>query len=148
MRARKTYRIEDRLEAACAPQVLLERILSPHTWPEWQSEIVRVEGPQRIERGDTVTGDAHLAGFKVQGRSDAKRVDDSTFEEDVIVGVRMLVRYDVRPSPAGTVLTRSLEAELPGGPSGWLLSLVLRARLRKMQRRLLQELIAQAEAGA
>ena len=127
---------------------MLGRILSPHTWPEWQSEIVRVEGPDRIAEGDIVTGDARLVGFKVQGRSDAKIVDARTFEEDVIVGVRMLVRYEVQPSATGAVLTRSLEAELPGGPSGWLLGLALRVKLRKMQRRLLRELIAQAEAGA
>ena len=125
----------------------MDRILSPATWPEWQSEIIRAEGPQRIGPGDSVTGDARLVGFKVQGRSDARHVDASIFEEDVIVGVRMLVRYEVRPSGGGAVLTRSLEADLPGGPSGWLLSVVLRARLRKMQRRLLRELIAQAEAG-
>ena len=148
MRRSKTYRIEDRLEARCSPDVLLDRILTPATWPEWQSEIIRVEGPDVVTEGDTITGDARLVGFKVQGRSDAKVVDDNTFEEDVIVGVRMLVRYEVKPSPTGAVLTRSLEADLPGGPSGWLLSLALRAKLRKMQRRLLRELIAQAEAGA
>jgi hypothetical protein len=70
------------------------------------------------------------------------------FIEDVIVGVRMVVTYEVVPSATGTRITRTLEADLPGGPSGWLLSLVLRARLRRMQKRVLSELAAQAEAGA
>ena len=148
MKGRKSYRIEDRLEARCRPEVLLERILTPATWPEWQSEIVRVEGPHRIAPESTVSGDAKLVGFEVQGRSDTTHVDGSTFEEDVIVGVRMIVRYEVTPTSTGAALTRSLDAELPGGPSGWLLSLALRAKLRKMQRRLLEKLVAQAEAEA
>ena len=123
-------------------------VLAPGTWPEWQSEILRTTGPTTVEEGDQVSGDAKLAGFKVQGRSDAHVVSDRVFIEDVIVGVRMVVTYEVEPTGAGTKITRILEADLPGGPSGWLLSMILRARLPRMQKRVLQQLAAQAEADA
>lgn len=126
----------------------MARVLAPETWPEWQSEILSVVGPPVVEEGDQVSGDAKLAGFRVQGRSDAHVVSDNVFIEDVIVGVRMVVTYEVAPSATGTKITRTLEADLPGGPSGWLLSLVLRARLRRMQQKVLKKLAAQAEAGA
>ena len=148
MTRRDTYRIRDEIDAACDPTRVMERVLTPATWPEWQSEILTVVGPSIVEEGDQVSGDAKLAGFRVQGRSDAHVVSDEVFIEDVIVGVRMVVTYEVVPSTTGTRITRTLEAELPGGPSGWLLSLVLRARLRRMQKRVLKELVAQAEAGA
>lgn len=127
----------------------MRRVLAPKTWPEWQSEIKTVEGPDRIEDGDQVSGEAELVGFKVQGRSDAHVVDDGLFIEDVIVGVRMVITYQVTPTPSGGArVTRSLEADLPAGILGRLLSLVLRVRLRKMQKRLLRDLADQAEADA
>lgn len=147
MAARKTYFIEDGIDARCAPEDVMGQVLSPRTWPAWQSEILRATGPDRIEEGDQVSGDARLAGFRVQGRSDAHVVTERVFMEDVIVGVRMVVTYQVEPTPTGTRIKRTLECDLPGGPSGWVLSLVLRARLRKMQRRALAQLAAQAEAG-
>ena len=126
----------------------MARVLAPDTWPEWQSEILSVAGPSVIEEGDQVSGDARMAGFRVQGRSDAHVVSDEVFIEDVIVGVRMVVTYEIVPGATGTTIARTLEADLPGGPSGWLLSLVLRARLRRMQQKVLKKLAAQAEAGA
>ena len=148
MTRRDTYRIRDEIDASCDPSAVMERVLTPDTWPEWQSEILNVAGPPRVEEGDQVSGDAKLVGFRVQGRSDAHVVSESVFIEDVIVGVRMVVTYEVVPSARGARITRTLEADLPGGPSGWLLSLVLRARLRRMQKRVLEKLVAQAEAGA
>lgn len=145
---RDLYRIEDSIEARCDPEKLMRRILGPHTWPGWQSEIVRADGPDRIEEGDQVTGDARLVGFKVQGRSDAHVVDDHLFIEDVIVGVRMVVTYQVKATPDGAIVTRSLEADLPRGIAGSVLSILLRVKLRRMQKRLLRDLVAQAEAGA
>lgn len=147
MTRRDTYRISDEIDAACDPSWVMARVLTPATWPEWQSEILTVVGPPIVEEGDQVSGAAKLAGFRVQGRSDAHVVSDGVFIEDVIVGVRMVVTYQVVPSAMGTRITRTLEADLPGGPSGWLLSLVLRARLRRMQRKVLKKLAAQAEAA-
>lgn len=126
----------------------MRRVLAPKTWPEWQAEIKSVEGPDQMEDGDQVSGDAELVGFRVQGRSDAHVVDDGLFIEDVIVGVRMVITYQVVPTQAGARITRTLEADLPGGVLGGLLSIALRARLRKMQKRLLRDLAAQAEAEA
>jgi hypothetical protein len=126
----------------------MRRILGPRTWPSWQSEIVSIEGPERVEEGDQVAGDARLVGFQVQGRSDAHVVTDDMFIEDVIVGVRMVVTYQVKPTAAGAIVTRTLEAELPRGVAGSVLSVLLRIRLRRMQKKLLRDLVRQAEAGS
>ena len=126
----------------------MKRVLAPKTWPEWQAEIKTVEGPDRIEEGDQVSGDAELVGYRVQGRSDAHVVDDGLFIEDVIVGVRMVITYEVKSSPAGSQITRTLEADLPRGLVGSLLSVILRVKLRRMQKKLLDELARQAEAEA
>lgn len=126
----------------------MRRVLGPKTWPDWQAEIKTVEGPERIEDGDQVSGDAQLVGFRVQGRSDAHVVDDGLFIEDVIVGVRMVITYELEPTDRGTRVKRTLEADLPGGFVGGLLSIVLRAKLRRMQKELLRKLAAQAEAEA
>ena len=147
-RDRNLYRITDEIEARCHTAALMGYIRAPRTWPVWQAEITRIEGPKRIAKGDSVTGDARLAGFQVQGRSDALSASDDLFVEDVIVGVRMRVSYRLEELSRGrTTLRRTLEVELPGGPSGRVLSLILRARLRRMQKRLLRELVAQAEAA-
>lgn len=142
------FRIRDSRLSAAPSDVVMRRVLSPRTWPQWQSEILHVEGPDVMTRGAQVTGDARLLGFEVQGRTDAKEVTDDLFVEDVIVGVRMMVTYEVRPSSGGTIITRTLEADLPGGVSGRALSWMLRKRLAWMQKRLLRELSAQAEADA
>ena len=145
---REPYRIEDSIETRADPETVMRRILNPQTWPDWQSEIVRATGPDRIEEGDQVTGDARLVGFKVQGRSDAHVVAEDLYIEDVIVGVRMVVTYQVKPISGGAIVIRSLEADLPRGIAGSMLSVVLRAKLRRMQKKLLRDLSAQAEAGA
>ena len=145
---RRHYRIEDHIDTRADRDVVMGRVLAPRTWPEWQAEIKTVEGPERMEEGDQVSGDAELVGFRVQGRSDAHVVDDELFIEDVIVGVRMVITYQVTRTSGGTRITRTLEADLPGGVLGGLLSIALRARLRKMQKRLLRDLAAQAEAEA
>ena len=126
----------------------MQQVLDPHTWIDWQSEIKTIEGPPSLEEGDEVTGDAALLGFQVRGRSEALVVTAETFVEDVLVGVRMVVTYEVAPSETGTVITRTLEADMPRGLSGRVLSLLLRTRLRKMQKRALRALAAQAEAAA
>ena len=145
---RNLYRIQDRVTTRADTAAVMQRVLAPKTWPAWQAEIKTVEGPDRIEEGDQVSGDAELVGFKVQGRSDAHVVDDQLFIEDVIVGVRMVITYEVRRTESGTEITRTLEADLPGGFLGGILSIVLRAKLQRMQKRLLNELVSQAEAEA
>lgn len=132
----------DSRRADCAPEVVLDRILTPATWPEWQSEILRVEGPDRLAPGDAVLGDAKLLGFKVEGRSTSVAVSSDSFVQDVIVGVRMRVRYTVERDGDGARVTHRLESNLPRGLAGSVLSVLLRWRLRKMQRMLLDDLIA------
>ena len=146
-RGRSHYRIQDHIVTRANKDKVMDLVLSPRSWPRWQSEIKTIEGPDRIQDGDQVSGDAELVGFRVQGRSDAHVVDDGLFIEDVIVGVRMVITYEVKTTESGTQLTRTLEADLPRGTLGNLLAIVLRARLRRMQKRLLDELVAQAEAA-
>ncbi len=147
-RARNHYRIRDHVDTKADKQAVMDRVLAPRTWPGWQAEIKSIEGPDRIQDGDQVSGDAELVGFRVQGRSDAHAVDDGLFIEDVIVGVRMVITYEVTRTPTGSRVVRTLEADLPGGFLGGLLTVVLRAKLRKMQKKLLTELAAQAEVDA
>ena len=125
----------------------MSRVLDPSTWPEWQPEIISMSPSRTIAEGDSVEGRARLLGFVVDGRSSAVSVGEDTFEEDVIVGVRMRVRYSVTPAPEGTRITRRLTADLPAGFSGRILSFFLKRRLRKMQRGVLETLTRQAESG-
>ena len=113
-----SYRISDHIDANAAPDVVMKRILDPHSWIDWQSEIKTIEGPPSLEEGDEVTGDAALVGFQVRGRSEALVVTDNLFVEDVLVGVRMVVTYEVAPSPTGARITRTLEADMPRGVAG------------------------------
>ena len=145
--SRHDFQIEDSRHARCAPQAVLGRILTPASWPEWQSEILRVDGPDHLAPTDVVRGDAKLLGFHVEGHSTTLEVTPQSFTEDVIVGVRMKVRYSVTPDGAGTRITHHLESKLPSGLAGRVLSLFLRWRLRKMQAMLLNDLVRQCEAA-
>jgi hypothetical protein len=69
-----------------------------------------------LAAGDVVRGEADLLGFEVAGLSTATRVEETLFEEDVIVGVRMRIGYRVHADGAGTLVTHSLLADLPGAP--------------------------------
>ncbi len=120
-------------------------ITDPSTWPAWQSEILETAGPVPLAEGDEVEGRATLLGFVVDGRSATTAASTSSFAEDVIVGVRMRVRYEVRETSAGTVVTRRLSATLPGGLSGRALSFFLKRRLKAMQKGVLDALVVQAE---
>jgi hypothetical protein len=86
-----------------------------------------------------------MLGFAVDGRGDAVAVGEHHFEEDVIVGVRMRVHYQVRPTPEGCVVSHRLESVLPQGVMGGVLSFFLRARLKRMQRVAVERLVAQSE---
>jgi hypothetical protein len=123
-------------------------LLDATTWPAWQPEIESSEGPERMMPGDVARGRARMLGFHVDGHSTATTTGELSFEEDVIVGVPMTIRYEVETIPEGVRITHRLTSRLPGGPSGWLLSLVLRARLRRMQRLVLENLARQLEAGS
>jgi hypothetical protein len=120
-------------------------LTDPETWPEWQTEILATSGPVPLERGDEVEGRAKLLGFHVDGRSRTIGADGTSFVEDVIVGVRMQVSYDVVETNDGTRVTRRLTASLPGGLSGRVLSFFLKRRLKAMQKGVLEELVRHAE---
>lgn len=121
-------------------------VRAPHTWPRWQPEIVSTEGPQRLEEGDDVYGHAEMLGFRVEGSSKSAVVSTDAYEEDVIVGVRMRIRYEVGRDDAGrTVVTRTLSTLLPGGLAGRVLSFFLKRRLTRMQDGVVEELVRQAE---
>lgn len=123
-------------------------ITSPHTWPDWQDEIVAMEGPERVSTGDLVHGTATLLGFHVVGSSHLTSVDGSSLSEDVVVGVRMRIHYDVSDAGDERVVTRRIEATLPRGLSGRVLTFFLRRRLIRMQEKLLDDLVGQAEAAS
>jgi hypothetical protein len=121
-------------------EAALAKLRDPATWPEWQSEILRAEGPAPLQTGDHVAGDARMLGFTVGGRADLGRVTNEIVEHEVIVGIRMNVRYTIEPAGKGWILTHRLSAELPGGLAGRVLSLFLKRRLRRMQSTLLEDL--------
>lgn len=120
----------------------LARLRKPLAWPEWQSEISATEGPEEVAAGDHVTGDATMLGFAVGGRADILHVGDDGLEQDVIVGIRMRVRYELTEDPSGWRLTHRLTVDLPGGASGRVLSFFLKRRLRRMQGLLIRKLAA------
>ena len=123
-----------------SPDRVGRMIRDARTWPDWQPEITRTQGSPSLQPGDVVQGDAEMLGFKVAGRADITATEESSVEQDVIVGIRMKVTYGFTPAPGGTLVTHTLEAELPRGLSGRVLSLFLRFRLRRMQQRLLDNL--------
>lgn len=122
-------------------------ISDPTTWPTWQSEIIETDGGVPLQEGDQVEGRAKLLGFVVSGRSSTITATSASFVEDVIVGVHMRIEYEIRETASGTIVTRRLTANLPGGVSGRLLSFFLKRRLKAMQEGLLDALVFQAEAG-
>jgi Polyketide cyclase / dehydrase and lipid transport len=144
---RERFVIEDSRRAPSSPETILNRIASPVTWPDWQSEILSVEGPERVREGDVVHGDAKLLGFQVEGHSSILEVTPDSLFEDVIVGVRMRIRYEVVPDGDGAVVTHRLESDLPRGVAGRVLAVLLKWRLRKMQSMLLDDLVRGAGTG-
>ncbi|MGH2821325.1 MAG: SRPBCC family protein [Actinomycetota bacterium] len=138
--------IEGRAHLSRPHDEVIDRILDPSTWPLWQPEIVSTKGPARLQQGDSVEGRADMLGFVVAGRSTAVEVGPDRFEEDVVVGVRMRIRYEVAPTPGGCELIQVLTADLPEGVAGRVLSFLLRRRLERMQAEALENLVAQCEA--
>ena len=142
----RALEIDASVRSSAPAERVMDRIATPSTWPRWQSEILSTEGPRRVGEGDVVEGRARLLGFDVRGRSAAVDVTDEVFFEDVIVGVRMRIRYTVIPDGAGSVIAHHMEADLPAGPLGRVLSVFLARRLRRMQGDLLRRLRDQAES--
>ena len=136
------------MAARCSVDEMMARLLDAGQWPAWQPEIVSTEGPARVQVGDIVSGRARMLGFGVEGRSVAVEVGEAAFEEDVVVGVALRVRYEVRPDPAGCLVVHRIESRLPEGMMGRLLAFFLRGRLRRMQKMAVERLVAQSEAGS
>ena len=147
MRRRRVFTIEGRKRISTPPDTVMAYVLDPSTWPAWQPEIMASSGPAPLAEGDVVRGSARMLGFDgVEGRSVATSAGEKFFEEDVVVGIGMTVRYEVLPDGDGSVVVHRLESNLPGGLAGRLLSLMLRWRLRRLQRTALERLAAQSEA--
>lgn len=138
---------EASVPSQASPSDVIRYVRSPATWPKWQSEIVAVDGSGTVREGDVVDGDARLLGFDVTGRSSVVKVTGDAFEEDVIVGVRMRVSYAVSPTASGSTITHRIQADLPSGIAGSVLSFLLSLRLKRMQRNLLAALSHQAARG-
>jgi hypothetical protein len=97
--------------------------------------------------GDVARGLARMLGFHVDGHATAQDVGPDYFEQDVIVGVRMRIRYEVTAVEGGSLITHNLIANMPGGLAGRVLTMFLRRRLRWMQRTALENLARQSEAA-
>lgn len=145
MDRRGTMHIEVSRVARCEPRAVMDLVLDPKTWPAWQPEIVSTDGPSPLAQGDDVHGRAAMLGFEVEGHSKSIGAAGDSYEEDVIVGVRMRVRYEVTRQDGNTIVTRKLSARLPRGFAGRVLSFFLRRRLTRMQNGVVEELVRQAE---
>lgn len=146
MPANRKMTIEVSHVARCEPDAVLELVRDPKTWPRWQPEIVSTDGPVPLEEGDDVYGHAEMLGFRVEGHSKTVAASADAYEEDVIVGVRMRIVYEVaRDASGNTVVTRRLSALMPGGVAGRVLSFFLKRRLTRMQNGVVEALVRQAE---
>lgn len=117
----------------------------PATWPDWQHEILATEGPVVLEAGDVATGHASMLGFNVRGQAVAQGSTEQGFSHFVVVGVGMTVSYEVEETSEGAEITHRIESDLPTGLLGTLLSFFLKRRLKRMQSKLIEELVVQAE---
>ena len=122
-------------------QAILDRIKQPSTWPEWVPEINSTTSKKSIvDVGDNVEGLAEMLGFRVNGRAHVTEITPTLFVQDVVIGVRIVARYEVEPTEHGSVIHHELIVSAPRGPMGRLLTFFLRGRLRSMQERLLANL--------
>jgi len=144
--ARTSFEVGAERVAKCPPDVVIRQLLDASRWPRWQPEIVATVGPQRVHVGDIVRGHADLLGFGVAGQAAIEEVPDDGLVEDVLVGVRMRVTYQVEPRGADSLVRATIITEAPTGVSGRVLGFLLRRRLRRMQRTALDRLTRLAEA--
>jgi len=144
--SRKTFVVVTERVARCDPDVVMRYLLDSTSWPRWQPEIVATTGPQQVKSGDLVRGHADLLGFGVAGQAAIEDVERHSFTEDVLVGVRMNVSYEVLDDDGGCKVRARIVTEAPTGLSGRILGLLLRRRLRSMQSTALQRLARLSEA--
>lgn len=145
MPERAAFVVEASRPTKARPERVIEILLRPDQRPAWQPEIVAMRGPYPLTRGDAQEGIAEMLGFRVQGRSTIVDASSDGFEEDVIVGVRMRILYEVERQGAETLVRHRLEADLPQGPMGRILSFFLKRRLKAMQKAALVGLVRQSE---
>lgn len=141
-----TFETVTETKVAVAPDRVLATIRDASTWPIWQPEIEATEGSEELSPGDAVLGTADMLGFVVHGRSTVVAVDERSFDEDVIVGVRMRIRFEVSERDGVTVIKHRLTSVMPRGPMGRVLSFFLRKRLVRMQETALRQLADQVVA--
>lgn len=127
------------------PDEVAAVIRDGESWSSWQPEIVEAEGPRRLEAGDSVVGRARMMGFDVDGRATIDEASSERMSEDVIVGVRMRIVFELEPRDGDTVVTHRLESDLPAGPWGSVVSFFLKRRLVRMQRDALEGLRKEVE---
>lgn len=144
--AAATFEVGAERVARCKPDVVIRHLLDSSRWPEWQPEIVATIGPERVRVGDVVRGHAELLGFGVAGRAAIEEVPEDGLVEDVLVGVRMRVSYQVDQRRDGCLVRATIVTEAPTGISGRVLGFLLRRRLRRMQITALDRLARLAEA--
>ena len=144
--SRKSFVVVSERVARCDPEVVMRYVLDSTSWPRWQPEIVATTGPQEVKPGDLVRGHADLLGFGVAGQAAIEKVGRRSFTEDVLVGVRMQVSYEVLDHDGGCKVRARVVTEAPTGLSGRILGLLLRRRLRSMQFTALQRLARLSEA--
>lgn len=123
----------------------MRKVSRPETWPDWVPEIVAMDAGGPVVAGDEVEGVAEMLGFRVAGRSRIVTVEPHRLDQDVVLGVRMTARYEVTPTPTGTLVTHELIVTRPEGVMGRILAFFLRIRLKRMQTRLLANLTERAE---
>lgn len=114
--------------------------MRPETWPDWVPEINSTDSKPIVGPGDDVEGRAEMLGFRVDGRARVTEVTPTGFVQDVVIGVRIVARYEIETTSTGTVIHHELIVTAPRGPMGRILAFFLRVRLRAMQRRLLRNL--------
>jgi hypothetical protein len=144
--SRKSFVVVRERVARCDPDVVMRYLLDSTSWPRWQPEIVATTGPQEVKTGDLERGHADLLGFGVAGQAAIEEVGRRSFTEDVLVGVRMKVSYEVLDDARGCKVRARVVTEAPTGLSGRILGLLLRRRLRSMQSTALERLARLSEA--
>ena len=125
----------------------MSQIRLPDNRSQWQSEIIWMTGPHGLAVGDSVEGLADMLGFYVEGKAVTTDLGPTHYEEDVVVGVRMQIRFEIVPTDDGVLIKHTLTSKLPGGLAGRVLSFLLKGRLRKMQRDSLTNLKRYAESA-
>ena len=143
---RSTFEVGAESVARCKSEVVIRQLLDASRWPRWQPEIAATVGPERVQVGDLVRGHADLLGFGVAGQAAIEEVPADGLVEDVLVGVRMRVTYQVVPRGDECLVRSTIVTEAPTGFSGRVLGFFLRRRLRRMQRTAVDRLARLAEA--